>query len=270
MSNYYTTLGIDKTASQDDIKRAYRKLASKYHPDKGGDTQKFQEIQAAYDTLIDPEKRAQYDNPRPQFNQFGGMPPGFEDIFSTFGNMGPFGDMFGRARAQRNRNLSFQIQISLEDAFAGKNLTFSVRLPSGKEQIVDVKIPKGIQDGTTLRLANMGDDTMPNLPRGDIHLTIHLLPHNIFARHGDDLIYNLDVSAFDAILGKSYNIETLDKKLLEVKVKPGTQPDTIMAIHGYGMPNINDNRFVGRLLIKVNIKIPTDLTEQQLNKLRTL
>lgn len=271
--NYYETLGVSKNATPDEIKRAFRKLASQHHPDKGGDTRRFQEIQQAYDVLSDPQKRQQYDNPQPQFQQFGGMPPGFEDIFSAFGGMGgPFGDIFGRhqQRPQRNRNLSLQAQISLEDAHNGKDLTISVMLPSGREQVCEIKIPKGIQDGTTLRLANMGDDSMPNLPRGDIHLTIHIVPHHIFQRQGDDLVRPLEVNALDAILGKSYNIETIDKKILEVKIKPGTQPGTILAAHGYGMPNINDNRFVGRMLIQINIKIPTDFTEEQLTKLREI
>lgn len=270
MTDYYSILGVSKTASQDEIKKAFRKLASQHHPDKGGDTQKFQEIQAAYDTLSDPEKRQQYDNPRPQFQQFNGMPPGFEDIFSAFGNMGPFGDIFNRSRPQRNKNLSIQAEITLEDAKSGRNLTVNIKLPSGREQLCDVRIPPGIHDNVTLRLAGMGDDTFPNMPRGDIHLTIHIKPHNIFQRQNDDLIYTLTINAFDAILGKSYNIETLDHKLLEINIKPGTQPGTILAIHGYGMPNINDNRFVGRLLINVLVKIPDNLTPIQLEKLKEI
>lgn len=273
MTDHYATLGVNKNANQDEIKKAFRKLASQHHPDKGGDTKKFQEIQAAYDVLSDPAKRAQYDSPQPQFQQFGGMPPGFEDLFSAFGGMGsPFGDIFGRhqQRPQRNRNLSLQTQITLEDAFKGKDLTLSVTLPSGREQICEIKIPKGIQDGVTLRLASMGDDSFPNLPRGDIHLTIHVLPHQVFQRQGDDLVRSLEVNALDAILGKVYTIETIDKRILEINIKPGTQPGTILAAHGYGMPNINDNRFVGRMLIQVNVKIPTDLSEEKLNKLREI
>ena len=131
--NYYETLGVSKNATPDEIKRAFRKLASQHHPDKGGDTQKFQEIQAAYDTLGDPEKKAAYDNPQPQFQQFGGMPSGFEDIFNAFGGGNPFGDMFGRRpqrQQPRNKTLNLQTGISLEDAFFGKDLTLSVTLPT--------------------------------------------------------------------------------------------------------------------------------------------
>lgn len=277
--DHYSTLGVAKNATPDEIKKAFRKLASQHHPDKGGDTKKFQEIQAAYDTLGDPVKKDQYDNPQPQFRQGGGgfygqgVPPGFEDVFSQMfgGGGGPFGDMFGRRQQpQRNRNLSLQTQITLEDAHAGKSLTVSVMLPSGREQVCEIKIPKGIQDGTTLRLAGMGDDSMPNMPRGDIHLTVHIQPHPVFQRQGDDLVCRLQVGAIDAIVGKTYNIDTIDKRTLEITIKPGTQPGTIMAAHSYGMPSINDNRFIGRMLIQIEVIIPTNLTEEQLSKLREI
>lgn len=277
--DHYTTLGVSKTATPEEIKKAFRKLASQHHPDKGGDTKKFQEIQAAYDVLSDPAKRQQYDNPAPQHHEFhfnGGMPGGFEDVFSQiFGGGSPFGDIFGRAHHQqqqprRNRHLSLQAAISLEDAFTGKDLTVSVTLPSGKEQVCEIKIPKGIRDGTTLRLAGMGDDSVPNAPRGDIHLTVTIQPHEKFQRHGDDLLTILEVDAVDAMLGKTYRIDTLGGTTLEVKVNPGTQPGTTLAAHGYGMPNMADNRFVGRLLMQVNIKIPTDLTDEQKTKLQEI
>ena len=274
MADYYNTLGVAKQASADEIKRAYRKLASQHHPDKGGDTKKFQEIEEAYRTLSDPDKRAQYDNPAPQgFNQFGGVPPGFEDIMSQmFGGGGsPFGDIFGRRQQPpRNRTLNIQTQVTLEEAFSGKEMVANLTLPNGRDQILNIKIPKGIQDGVTLRLANVGDDNVPNAPRGDIHLTVGVQPHPVFARQGDDLIRSLEVSAIDAMLGKSYQIETIDGRLLEIKVPEGTQPGRILNAGMYGMPNMNDNRFVGRMLVKLDIRIPANLTEWQKQKLREI
>ena len=276
MADYYNTLGVSKQASADEIKKAYRKLASQHHPDKGGDTKKFQEIEEAYRILSDPDKRQQYDNPQPQFNggfNGGGVPPGFEDIFSQmFGGGGsPFGDMFGRRQQPpRNRTLNIQTQISLEEAFSGKEMIANLTLPNGRDQVLNIKIPKGIQDGVTLRLANMGDDSVVNAPRGDIHLTVGVRPHHVFVRQGDDLIRSLEVSAIDAMLGKTYQIETIDGRLLEIKVPEGTQQGQMLSAGGYGMPNMNDNRFVGRLLVKLDIRTPTNLTELQKQKLREI
>jgi len=273
MTNYYQTLGLNKEASQDEIKKAYRKLASQHHPDKGGDTARFQEIQTAYDTLSNPEKRAQYDNPQPQMNGFhyGGMPPGFEDIFAqAFGGNNPFSQMFRQSRHNtRNQNLNIQTTITLEEAFEGKELIANLTLPSGREQVLQIKIPAGILDGNTLRLSGMGDDTYSNIPKGDIHLTINVAPHSEFERRGDDLFRKIRISCIDAMLGKTINIATIDKKILEVNIKSGTQPNTILAMQGYGMPNINDNRFRGRLLMEIEIFVPSDLSEKQKQILKT-
>ena len=271
MTDHYQTLGINNNASPDDIKKAYRKLASQHHPDKGGDTKKFQDIQTAYATLSDPEKRHQYDNPQPQFHgdpfggfHGGGMPPGFEDIFGQmFGNGGnPFFGQGFRQQPQRNRILNIQTAISLEEAFHGKDLLANLQLPSGRQQVLEIKIPAGISDGTTLRLAGMGDDSVPGAPRGDIHLTVNVNPHDKFARQGDDLLCKVDITCIDAMLGKTINVTTIDGRTLEVTVNPGTQHGQILAAAGYGMPKVSDNRFKGRMLISVDISIPK-LTEEQ-------
>jgi DnaJ-class molecular chaperone len=251
-------------------------MAAQHHPDRGGDTATFQEVQAAYATLSDPEKRQQYDNPQPQFGgggfHFGGgMPPGFDDFFAqAFGQGGnPF---FGQGfrQPQRNRNLNLQTTITLEEAYLGKNLMANVGLPSGLEQVLEVKIPPGVRDNTVLRLAGMGDDTLNNVPRGDIHLTINIQPHHIYQRQGDDLLRTLTVSCFDAILGKTVKFDTLDGKTLEVNVAPGTQHGQTLAVQGYGMPYMADPRMKGRLLLEINITIPTDLNQQQKDLVKQL
>jgi len=267
MSDHYQTLGIDRNANDDQIKKAYRRMASKHHPDKGGDTAQFQKIEEAYRVLSDPQKRSQYDNPQPQFQQggfnFGGGHP-FEDLFRHFGG-NPFGDVFGGPpqRRPQNRTLNVQTVISLEDAFHGKELIANIALPNGKEQMVNVKIPAGINDGTTLRLAGMGEDSVPGAPKGDIHLTVRIQEHPEFYRQGDDLVKELTLPIWDAIIGNKITVTTIDRRELEVTVQPGTQPDQTLAIHGAGMPNMNDSRFKGRMLLKLKFNIPTNLTDQQ-------
>ncbi len=266
MADYYQTLGVDRNSSQEDIKRAYRSLASKHHPDKGGDTVRFQEIQAAYATLSDPQKKEEYDNPRPQgFHGGGGFPQGFEDVFSQmFGGGGnPFFGGGFRPQPQRNRTLNLQTQISLEEAFYGKELLTTIQLPSGREQVLQVKIPPGINDGLTLRLAGMGDDSIAHQPRGDIHLGIHVQPHPVYQRQGDDLVRIISINCFDAILGKLFQFETIDDKTLEINIAPGTQHGQTLAVQGYGMPNIQNSYIRGRLLLNINVTVPTNLSEEQ-------
>ena len=273
MTDYYSILGVGKNADQNEIKQAYRKMAAKHHPDRGGNTAEFQKIQSAYDTLGDPQKRSEYDNPQPQMGGFhfggGSMPPGFDDIFAQFAGFG--GPQFGfgfRQQPPRNKTLNIQTTITLEEAFEGKNLIANLTLPSGKNQTIEVKIPAGVQDGMVLRLNGMGDDSISNQPRGDIHLTINIHNHSIFRREGDDLVMPLKINAIDAMLGKTVKIKSIDGKQLEVNINPGTQHGQVLALQGYGMPNMNDNRYLGRLLLPVEIEIPTNLSEAQKDLLK--
>ena len=273
-NNYYQILGVSNTASDEEIKKSYRKLAMKHHPDRGGDAAEFQRIQEAYSVLSDPQKRHEYDNPQPQgFSQhFYSSSGNFEDLIRQFnmGGFGGLGDIFGSQFRQprRNRTINLQTAITLEDAFYGKEIVANLTLPNGRDQIVNIKIPAGIQDGNTLRIQGVGDQSNISLPPGDIHLSVSVIPHDQFQRSGDDLINEVEISAFDAILGTSIHVETIDKKLLNVTVSPGTQPGSILKLQGYGMPNVNDNRFKGALLLNIRITIPTNLSEYQKDLIR--
>lgn len=272
--DYYQILGVTRTATQEEIKKAYRTLAAKHHPDKGGDTSKFQEIQAAYDVLGDEQRRAEYDTPQPNIHHspggfhFGFGPEGFEHFF---GPGSPFEDLFGfrQRRPQANRPIQFQTSINLEDAFWGNELLANILLPNGKEQTINVKIPQGIHEGTTLRLAEMGDDSIPGIPKGDILLTVHINNHPLFRRQQDDLIAEVKIDCIKAMLGTTIQITSIDGKTLETTVPPGTQHDTMLNINGYGMPNFNHPSHRGRLLLKIKITIPT-LTDDEKIRLKKL
>lgn len=270
MDEHYQTLGVSKTATQDEIKQAYRRLASKHHPDKGGDTAMFQKVQAAYDVLGDPEKRRNYDNPPAgpefHFDPGGGGFGSFEDILRGFGGFEHmFGNGFHRSqnRQPKNSTISIQTTITLEEAFAGKELLGNIQLPSGKEQFINAKIPAGIAHESVINLKGLGDDRISGVPRGDIHVTVLVNPHHVFDRRGDDLVTQIDIDALDAILGTEYIITTIEGKALNVTIPPGTQPNTTLSLQGHGMPNVHDNRFRGRLLLKINVVIPTKLTDSQ-------
>ena len=258
MSDYYNILGVSKTASQDEIKKAYRKLASKHHPDKGGDTAKFQEIQTAYETLSDPQKRADYDNPpQPQFRfNSGNMGAGFEDLFSQFG----FGPMGRQQVRRKNQSITIQVRMTLRDILEGKDVLGGIRLPSGKEQALQIKIPKGVQQGDQIRYQGLGDDSIPNLPRGDLIAQIIEIPDPRYQRNGDDLHVERTISAFDAMLGTTLLVDTIADSKLEISVPAGIQAGQMIICRGHGLPRSQSN-VRGSMYVKINVRTP-NITEE--------
>lgn len=263
--DYYTTLGVGKNASPDEIKKAYRKMAAQHHPDKGGDTAKFQEIQKAYETLSDPQKKQQYDNPNPFGpNGPGGMPGGFH---FNFGGGGPggfgfhaqgfdindlFGQMFGQQNPfqQRQQIFKTQISITLEEAYSGTSQVLKLQTPQGNK-VVNIDIPKGIQNGQQLRFDNL-------IEGGQLIIEFRIAQHLRFERRQDDLYVNHQISVLDLIAGNKFDFKTISGKVLEVEVKPNTQPFMQLKIPGEGMPIMNSDRY-GDQYILIKPYIPDNI-----------
>ena len=258
--DHYNTLGVAKNATPDEIKKAYRKLASQHHPDKGGDKAKFQDIQAAYDTLSSPEKRQQYDNPMPQgFHHQGGMPQGFENIFSQmFGGGNPF-DPFNQRRQQPQQQVfRTTINISLEQAFNGGEQLLKLQTPTNVHAVT-IQIPKGVQNGNQMKIDNVLDGA-------SLVVDFRIEPHLKYDRQGNDLVCNHSISVLDLIIGTSFEFTTLSGKTLEVTVKPRTQPYIQLKLAGQGMPIYNTNGY-GDQIILLKPFIPDIIDETVINSI---
>ena len=272
--DYYSTLGLQRNASDAEIKKAYRSMAMKYHPDRGGDEKKFKEISQAYEFLSDPQKKQIIDlggDPNSQPGMGGGGGP-FEFHFNTgnmndiFGNFG-FGG-FGRQPQRRNRSLNINVEITLEDVLSGKDFTAEVSIP-GKNKMINIQIPPGIEHGQQIRYEGMGDDSMPGLKPGDLLVNIVVREHPRYRREGTSLIIDREVSVWDALLGASIEIQTLDRKTLSMSLPPGTQPDTVMSCKGEGLPNMR-TRQRGNLLIRIKVVVPRVINPEQINLIRQI
>jgi curved DNA-binding protein len=265
--DYYQTLGVDKTASQDDIKKAYRKLAAKHHPDRGGDTATFQSIAQAYDTLSDPAKRAQYDSPQHGFDPFTqGAGPGWHDVSSMFGG-NPFEQFFRQAQQpnrRKNRDLNIRVTVSLKQSYTGAELEASYKLPSGKDQTVVIKVPPGVESGQVIRYQGMGDDSVPSLAKGDLNATIIVSAMQGYDRRGNDLITLLTINALEAMVGCVKIVNTLDDRSVRIRLPAGVQHGSEYQSNGLGFRGFHNN--IGNLIILVNVEIPSvtdpDIKEQ--------
>jgi molecular chaperone DnaJ len=347
--DYYEVLGVSRNASADEIKKAYRKLAIKYHPDKNpGDKvaeEKFKEAAEAYEVLSNPEKRQRYD----QFGHAGvsgagGSAGGFsniEDIFSQFGDIfgdafgGPFGSAFGgfssggsrRERVVKGSNLRIKVKLTLEEMAHGvnkkikinrlvnaDNVTFKicrtcngsgriVRVTSTflgqmqttstcpschgtgkiidykpreadengqirKEEIIELNIPAGVEDGMQLTFKGKGNAGPFNGVPGDLIVVIEEIPHEKLKREGNHLIYDLYISFPEAALGTQAEIPTLEG-IAKIKIEPGTQPGKILRLKGKGFPNVNGYGR-GDLLVNVNVWVPQNLSREELQILEKL
>jgi curved DNA-binding protein len=306
--DYYKILGVDKNVSLDDIKKAYRKLALKYHPDKNPDDkkaeEKFKKISEAYAVLSNPEKREQYDNFgsdmfRQKFSQ--------EDIFRGFdlneilrdfgftGQSGDFSGVFGGGKRRRSytyktsdpfseilreqmmdrqqvprkgEDLQYNISITLEESAFGADKKFSIK-KGGKTEEVNIKIPPGISTGKKLRLAGKGLPGVNGGSPGNLYLKIIIDSHPVFARDVYDIYMEKSISFSEATLGTSVDVPTLGGSIKRIKIPPGTQNNTKIRMKGFGIPHLK-GKGKGDQYIKITIEIPKKLTKKQSELIKKL
>jgi curved DNA-binding protein len=241
--DYYTRLGVDKKASPEELKRAYKKLAMQHHPDRGGDQKTFQEINEAYDTLKDPAKRQQYDNPQPRAD-FNMNSQNMNDIFSQF-----FGGGM-QQRVRRNRDVTINVRVSLQDVMTGKDVVGKYRLNSGREEVANIKIPAGVEDNLIMQYRGLGDDIIPNAQRGNLNVKVTVEKHPTFVRDRSHLRTKCSINVLELILGTDVYVTNLSGDNVKVKIPKGTNPGTILSIAGHGLPDMNTGR-KGNLYLEI-------------------
>ena len=254
MTDHYATLGVPKTATPDEIKRAFRKLASQHHPDKGGDTQKFQAIQEAYATLGDEQKRSEYDNPRPQFGNFQGFNGGvnINDIFNMFGQQG-FGQAGGFNQHPRRSHVRMTLWISLLDVATGGRRTVSLGTQAGVNA-VEIEIPLGINDGDNVQYEGIG-------PGGaDLVVQFRISPDRTWQRDGLNLTQEVRIDIWNLILGGELTIDTLTGKTLSAQVPARTQPGTVLRLRGQGLRDRAGH--IGDIFVRVQTFLPENISPE--------
>lgn len=286
--DYYKILGVDKGASQDDVKKAYKKLARKFHPDLNPNDpdahRKFQEINEANEVLSDPEKRKKYDqygenwkhadqfeSAGQQYSQYGGgfgTNGGGGTYWSSSGEDGEFSDffenLFGSRRGSRSSSYGFRGQ----DYTAELHLTLTDAAKTHKQVItvndknLRITVPAGVANGQTIKLKGQGGPGVNGGPAGDLYITFIIADNTPFKREGDDLYLTVPLNVFTAVLGGDQQIDTLDGKV-KLKVKPGTQNNTKVRLKGKGFPIYKQEGKSGDLIVTYSIEIPTHLTDRQ-------
>jgi len=288
MKNYYDILGVNEQSTSADITKAFKDLAKQHHPDRGGTQEKFQEINEAHNTLKSSQKRHDYDSMR----KFGGGTGGaqhpffnediFGDIFSGFGQGGDmdFNGKFNftgrngdertfRNVRQGNRSVNVRMAISIKEAMTSEEKTISYKLPSGREEFATVKIPAGVQHGVTFKYTGMGDDSIKNVPRGDLMVQMSVLDSDGYTRKGNDLYTDKTIDCFQAVRGHKIQLKTLEDSVITVKVPSGTQPGTLLMVRSKGMPIHKTIGIRGNLYVKIHVLIP-QLSAADLKKIKDL
>ncbi|HMP05303.1 MAG TPA: J domain-containing protein [Lacipirellulaceae bacterium] len=298
----YATLGVERSASQEDIQKAYRKLARKYHPDMNPDDAtaktKFQEVQSAFEILSDPEKRKRYDQFGSAYEHMGGSPGGhggpqpqwtystgpqtypfdLNDLFGAEGTedagRGGFADIFKQFRrgaggqrrpaATRGGDLKHELTVPFNTAVLGGEAALSVRRADGNVETIKVKIPAGIDDGKRIRLRGQGEAGEGGAPAGDILLTIHVSPHPYFKRTGNRLDVRVPVTLAEAATGAKIDVPT-PQGTISLSIPPGTSSGKRLRVKGHGVRPKNGT--AGDLFAEIQIVLPSDLTTEERERL---
>ncbi|CAB4534203.1 MAG: DnaJ domain-containing protein [Actinobacteria bacterium] len=275
--DFYKILGVTKEVSDAELKKVYRKLARQFHPDSNPDNAKsearFKEISEAYSVLSDKDQRAEYDQMRamgsgPRFTGGQGFPggaqgfpgggAGFEDVFSNlFGGGGGFGGFGG---PQRGQDLTHRATIDFIDSIKGTTL----KLNFDRGGAVQVKIPAGIQDGQKVKVRGKGASSPNGGESGDLLVSVHVKPHPVFVRDGNNLRVAVPVTFVEAALGATIQVPTLGGEPVKLKVAPGTPNGRVLRVKGKG---VDSSKGIGDLLATVEIAIPSHLSEKAKKKL---
>ena len=246
--DYYAILGVPRTATPDEIKRAYRRLAAQHHPDRGGDTAKFQELQQAYDVLSDSSKRAQYDNPHPQGHSFpfgaGGHP---------FGN--PFDDIINQFMRQNRQTVyGTTVAVTLEQIAQNRSVDIYLNTPQGSK-VVQITVPPGVESGQQVRYEGI-------IPEALLQVTFVVQPHPDFERRGLDIYTTRHVNIFDIIMGTSITVRTIMGNELEVRIPARFRPGTNLRIPGRGLAA---NGHTGDQYVLIQAQIPDNISPELLH-----
>jgi DnaJ-class molecular chaperone len=285
--DFYKVLGVSRSATEKDIKQAYRRLARKYHPDVNPGNKdaerRFKEISEAYEVLSDQEKRAQYDRfghlgdgwrrvqqPGPgggageevwQTFDFGGERPGVGDLFEMFFGTGPGRTGPRAAPTAKGQDLRHEVDITLEEAASGTQRSVVITTPNGKTKRLEVRIPPGVRDGAKVRVAGEGGPGIGGGPAGDVYIIPHIRPHRLFERKGDDLHTEVAVTFPEAALGAQVEVPTLWGNVT-LTVPPGSSSGRTLRLGGLGMPRLRGDG-KGDLFVKLRVTVPRHLSDEE-------
>lgn len=279
--NHYETLGISNTATPEEIKKAYRKLASIHHPDKGGDTEQFKNVQVANETVSDPEKRAQYDielaggnrnNREFRWSGAGGSPFGAADAMHDFMRQ-QFGFYPGgqpQQRKPKNKDVSLVMSIPLNETLSDQEKTINIHASNNSiNKEIQIRIPRGVENGDTLRFEGLGDDTIKTEPKGDLYIRFIIQPVQNYQQNGLDLYTPLTVNCIEAMIGSQREITGIDGSVFNLTIPPGTQQGAKFGIPDQGVFSTRQPGR-GKLVVYIDVYIPKNLTEEQKQILRNM